>query len=224
MKTNASGTADSVFAPGAKLEKLAGGFDFTEGPTCDAAGNVFFTDQPNDRILKWGVEGELSTFLQPAGRANGMCFAPRGHLIACADEKNGLCRKIAFSRQNPKIVYWKINNLRVQTFLFSVICDRALSTAQALACGKKVKSARRGSVSLDKRLPHKCCASLTTNLRPARPTTVEDPPQRDSSHPCRRARTSDRRRFAIARLSSEDTSSCDTTCPGLHRLGARVFC
>jgi sugar lactone lactonase YvrE len=61
MKTNASGTAESVFAPGAKLEKLAGGFDFTEGPTCDAAGNVFFTDQPNDRILKWGVEGELST-------------------------------------------------------------------------------------------------------------------------------------------------------------------
>ena len=90
MKTNASGTADSVFAPGAKLEKLAGGFDFTEGPTCDAAGNVFFTDQPNDRILKWGVEGELSTFLQPAGRANGMCFDPRGHLIACADEKNAL--------------------------------------------------------------------------------------------------------------------------------------
>src|SRR5215813_3496760 len=36
-----------------------------------------------------------------------------------------LCRKIAFSRQNPKIVYWKINDLRVQTFLFSVICDRA---------------------------------------------------------------------------------------------------
>ena len=30
-----------------------------------------------------------------------------------------------FSRQNPKIVYWKIKDLRVQTFLFSVICDRA---------------------------------------------------------------------------------------------------
>jgi hypothetical protein len=40
-------------------------------------------------------------------------------------EGRGLCRKIAFSRQDPKIVYWKINNLRVQTFLFSVICDRA---------------------------------------------------------------------------------------------------
>src|SRR5437899_12408605 len=41
----------------------------------------------------------------------------------------GLCRKNAFSRQNPKIVYWKIKGLRVQTFLFSVICDRALCTA-----------------------------------------------------------------------------------------------
>jgi gluconolactonase len=72
------------------LEKLAGGFDFTEGPTCDADGNVFFTDQPNDRILKWSTQGELSTFLQPAGRANGMHFDPRGNLIACADEKNAL--------------------------------------------------------------------------------------------------------------------------------------
>ena len=79
-----------VVAPGAKLEKLAGDFKFTEGPTCDAEGNVFFTDQPNDRILKWSVDGKLSTFLQPAGRANGMCFDAKGNLIACADEKNEL--------------------------------------------------------------------------------------------------------------------------------------
>jgi gluconolactonase len=77
-------------APGARLEKLAGGFEFTEGPTCDAEGNVFFTDQPNDRILKWSVEGKLSTFLQPAGRANGMYFDLGGNLIACADEKTAL--------------------------------------------------------------------------------------------------------------------------------------
>ena len=77
-------------APGATLEKLAGGFAFTEGPTCDAEGNLFFTDQPNDRILKWTVGGTLITFLQPAGRANGMCFDARGNLIACADEKTAL--------------------------------------------------------------------------------------------------------------------------------------
>jgi gluconolactonase len=79
-----------VVEPGAKVEKLAGDFGFTEGPTCDAAGNVFFTDQPNDRILKWSIEGKLSTFKQPAGRANGMYFDAKGNLIACADEKTAL--------------------------------------------------------------------------------------------------------------------------------------
>jgi gluconolactonase len=85
-----SETRSSVVAPGAGVKKLAGGFDFTEGPTCDAQGSVFFTDQPNDRILKWSPEAGLSTFRQPAGRANGMYFDARGDLIACADEKNEL--------------------------------------------------------------------------------------------------------------------------------------
>ncbi len=78
--------ADSpVIAPGARLEKLAGDFKFTEGPAADAEGNVFFTDQPNDRILKWGTDGKLSTFLKPCGRSNGLCFDAQGDLWACAD-------------------------------------------------------------------------------------------------------------------------------------------
>jgi len=79
-----------VLAPGATLEKLAGGFAFTEGPTSDRDGNVYFTDQPNNRILKWSVDGTLSTFLQPAGRSNGMYFGNAGNLLACADEKTEL--------------------------------------------------------------------------------------------------------------------------------------
>ena len=70
------GAQERVVASGATVEKLAGNFEFTEGPTCDAEGNLFFTDQPNDRIMKWSVDGKLSTFLQPAGRANGMYFDP----------------------------------------------------------------------------------------------------------------------------------------------------
>lgn len=80
----------TVIAPGAKLEKIAAGFKFTEGPTGDRAGNLFFTDQPDDRILKWSADGKLSTFMQPAGRANGMCFDARGNLIACAEARNEL--------------------------------------------------------------------------------------------------------------------------------------
>jgi hypothetical protein len=50
--TTADAAESQIIAPGAKLEKLAGDFEFTEGPASDAEGNVFFTDQPNDRILK----------------------------------------------------------------------------------------------------------------------------------------------------------------------------
>jgi len=82
--------AEGVVAPDAKLQKLSGGFQFTEGPTCDAHGNLFFVDQPNDRIMEWSADGKLSTFLQPSGRANGMMFDAQGNLIACADEHNQL--------------------------------------------------------------------------------------------------------------------------------------
>jgi gluconolactonase len=90
--------------PGAQVEKLAEGFSFTEGPTADAAGNVFFTDQPNDRILKWSVDGKLTTFLQPAGRSNGMYFDRDGSLIACADEKNELW---SIAKDGKARVIWK---------------------------------------------------------------------------------------------------------------------
>lgn len=90
LGTALAALADGVVAPGAKLEKLSGGFAFTEGPTRDAQGNVFFVDQPNDRIMEWSADGKLSTFLQPSGRANGMCFDAQGNLIACADEHNQL--------------------------------------------------------------------------------------------------------------------------------------
>lgn len=82
----------TVTAPDAKLEKLAGDFEFTEGPASDSQGNVLFTDQPNDRILKWSTDGKLSTFMKPCGRANGLSFDSAGNLWACADETNALWR------------------------------------------------------------------------------------------------------------------------------------
>ncbi len=80
-----------IIAPGATVQKLSSAFQFTEGPAVDRQGNVYFTDQPNDRILKWSsADSSISTFLQPAGRANGMYFDRQGNLIACADENNQL--------------------------------------------------------------------------------------------------------------------------------------
>ena len=81
-----------IIQPGAQLERLADGFLFTEGPSSDEKGNVYFTDQPNNRIMVWSVAGELSTFMQPSGRSNGLSFDKEGYLWACADEKNELWR------------------------------------------------------------------------------------------------------------------------------------
>jgi gluconolactonase len=85
-------SSGGVVADGAKLELLSDTFEFTEGPACDASGNVYFTDQPNDRIMIWTTAGELKTFLQPCGRSNGLYFDKAGNLWACADDKNELWR------------------------------------------------------------------------------------------------------------------------------------
>lgn len=95
----------SPVAPGAKLEKLAGGFKFTEGPAPDADGNVYFTDQPNDRIHKWTVaDGKLSTFMEPCGRSNGLAFDKNGTLWACADEKNELWKIDVKTKEKTVVV------------------------------------------------------------------------------------------------------------------------
>jgi gluconolactonase len=78
----------SIIAQGAQVEKLAEGFRFTEGPAVDKAGNVYFTDQPADVILKWSVDDKLSTFGANLGRANGLYFDRAGNLFSCSDLEN----------------------------------------------------------------------------------------------------------------------------------------
>ena len=56
---------------------------FTEGPTVDRDGTVYFTDISNDRIMAVGPDGNLSTFRQPANRANGLIFDREWRLLAC---------------------------------------------------------------------------------------------------------------------------------------------
>jgi gluconolactonase len=65
-------------------------FSFTEGPASDASGNIYFTDQPNNKIWKYSTEGELSLFMEKTGRSNGLYFDKKGNLVACADEDNQL--------------------------------------------------------------------------------------------------------------------------------------
>lgn len=79
----------SIVKNGAKLIKIGSGFIFTEGPAVDKMGNVFFTDQPNNTIVKWSANsGQLNIFSDNSGRANGLYFDSNGNLLACADMDN----------------------------------------------------------------------------------------------------------------------------------------
>lgn len=80
----------NLIKKGAEPERVGSGYKFTEGPAADRHGNVFFTDQPNNRILKWNPKEGVTVFMENAGRSNGLYFDLDGDLLACADEKNEL--------------------------------------------------------------------------------------------------------------------------------------
>ena len=78
-----SPATDSLVAQGAEVTQLAEGFIFTEGPACDAEGNVFFSDVRDSKTYKWSVEGKLSTFRENTLETNGMYFDSDGTLVCC---------------------------------------------------------------------------------------------------------------------------------------------
>lgn len=83
-------TLDSIVGTDATLKKISDQFSFTEGPAVNKQGDIFFTDQPNDKIWKYSADGELSLFMDKTGRSNGLYFDKKGNIISCADEKNEL--------------------------------------------------------------------------------------------------------------------------------------
>jgi len=79
-----------LFDTTAKAQLISKQFAFTEGPAVDKQGNIFFTDQPDNKIWEYDTKGQLSVFLDKAGRSNGMYFDKKGNLISCADELDQL--------------------------------------------------------------------------------------------------------------------------------------
>ncbi|OOQ61801.1 SMP-30/gluconolactonase/LRE family protein [Mucilaginibacter pedocola] len=86
-------------------------FAFTEGPAVDKKGNIYFTDQPNNKIWKYDTEGKLSLYMDSAGRANGTYMDRKGNLIVCADEhdelwlvKNGKKQKVLLGDYKGKLL------------------------------------------------------------------------------------------------------------------------
>ncbi|WP_293883268.1 MULTISPECIES: SMP-30/gluconolactonase/LRE family protein [unclassified Sphingobacterium] len=87
-------------------------FTFTEGPAVDREGNIYFTDQPNNKIWKYSTNGDLSLFKDSSGRANGLYFNHLNQLLSCSDEKNEI---------------WSINMDGKVTVLLSAVDGRKLN-------------------------------------------------------------------------------------------------
>jgi sugar lactone lactonase YvrE len=85
MSIEAKSTAfHELVPPDAKLEKIAGGFQFTEGPLWDAReGCFYFSDILGNRINRWSPRAGVSVLREPSGMSNGLTFNPEGRLCAC---------------------------------------------------------------------------------------------------------------------------------------------
>ncbi|MGF6935535.1 gluconolactonase [Paraburkholderia sp. UCT70] len=77
----------------AKLEKLATGFRWTEGPVWFAdAGALLFSDIPNNAIMRW-IEGVgVSVYRSPSNYANGNTRDREGRLITCSHGQRAVVR------------------------------------------------------------------------------------------------------------------------------------
>lgn len=72
----------SFLAPQAKIEKIAGGLRFTEGPCALPDGSLVFSDIPANRLYRI-TGGKVDVFREPSHNANGNILDPQGRLVTC---------------------------------------------------------------------------------------------------------------------------------------------
>lgn len=73
-----------ILLPGEDWKLVADGYRFTEGPTANAKGEVFFNDVPNSKTYRIGLDGKVSEFLSESKKGDGQRFGPDGRLYAVA--------------------------------------------------------------------------------------------------------------------------------------------
>ena len=61
---------DELVLPSAKIEKLAGGFQFTEGPLWFPGGYLWFSDVTGNVVRQWSPDGKVIEILRPGGGEN----------------------------------------------------------------------------------------------------------------------------------------------------------
>jgi sugar lactone lactonase YvrE len=73
-----------ILLPGEDWKLVAEGYQFTEGPSVNAQGEVFFNDVPQGKTYRVGLDGAVSLFLDDSRRGDGQAFGPDGRLYAVA--------------------------------------------------------------------------------------------------------------------------------------------
>ena len=89
-----SASLSKLVSESAPLERVAGGFGFTEGPLW-LGDHLLFSDIASSRIVRWQElpEGpELRTFRAPSNLANGLTVDQQGRLLACEGSTRRLTR------------------------------------------------------------------------------------------------------------------------------------
>lgn len=73
-----------ILLPGEGWQLVAEGYQFTEGPAANAAGEVFFNNVPASKTYKVGLDGQVSEFLGDTKNGDGQAFGPDGRLYSVA--------------------------------------------------------------------------------------------------------------------------------------------
>jgi gluconolactonase len=82
----------SLVAPGEKIQKLAGGMKFTEGPAWFPGKRMLvFSDIPNSKLMQWREGDGLSVYRQSES-SNGNILDLEGRLITCQHAGRNLVR------------------------------------------------------------------------------------------------------------------------------------
>ena len=97
-------TLDALLIPGEGWQLVSEGYRFTEGPAVNAKGEVFFTDGPNNKIHKIGLDGKVTEFVADSKRASGQAFGPDGRLYSVAGEKKIVAYDIEKPGSPPAVI------------------------------------------------------------------------------------------------------------------------
>jgi len=84
-----------IIEPETVVERVATGFQFTEGPLWIDAGYLIFSDIPANKIYKWTPDGSVAVFREPSGNSNGLTIDAKGRIIACEHGNRRVSRQEA---------------------------------------------------------------------------------------------------------------------------------